>query len=256
MRNGIAGLVGVIVLTTLVGRAGAENATTRPEAGNTATTKPHVNRAATPRKQPEEAWAQKHASFVERAKKGDVEVLFTGDSITAGWNGAGSAVWQKYFGEMKAANFGIGGERTQHILYRLGDGELEGINPKVFVLLIGTNNASAGDPPEDTAQAIRAILDLVKAQCPTTKVLLLAILPRGDANDPKRLVNQKVNELIAKFDDGGKTIRFLDIGGKLVQTDGAIDKTIMADGVHLTRKGFEIEAETILPVISEMLGAK
>jgi lysophospholipase L1-like esterase len=248
------------VLLSIIGaattRAAADTVTSQPAAKPAPTSRSDVPRPARPGKQPEASWTAAHESFVALAKKGGIDILFDGDSITRGWNGAGVTVWQKYFADMKAANFGIGGERTQHVLWRLQNGELEGISPKVFVLMIGTNNASAGDAPEDTAQGVLAIINTVKAKCPTTKVLLLAIFPRGaDANDPKRLVNNKVNELIAKFDDGGKTVKFLDINSKLMQADGTIDKTVMADSVHLTRVGFQIEAEAILPAIKELMQA-
>jgi len=209
---------------------------------------------ATPAKR-DANWEKRHAGMVELAKKGGVDLLFIGDSITDGWRGAGREVWKKSIEPLKAANFGIGGDRTQHILWRLQNGELEGLGPKLAVLMIGTNNGS--DQPEDIAAGVAAILETLKAKCPQTKVLLLAIFPRGpDAKDARRVNNDKVNALIAKLDDGGKTVKYLDIGAKFLQPDGVLTKEIMPDLLHLSPKGYEIEAEAILPVIREMMGVK
>ena len=156
---------------------------------------------------------------------------------------------------MKAANFGIGGDRTEHLLWRLQNGEMEGITPKLAVLMIGTNNTAGGHKPEDIAAGVTAIIEAVKAKSTKTKVLLLAIFPRGpDAKAAKRLNNDKVNALIAKLDDGGKTVKYLDIGAKFLQPDGTLTKEIMPDLLHLSAKGYEIETETILPVVKEMMG--
>ena len=209
---------------------------------------------ATPAKR-DAGWEKRHAGMVEEAKKGGIDLLFIGDSITDGWRGAGREAWKKNFEPLKAANFGIGGDRTQHVLWRLQNGELEGLSPKLAVLMIGTNNGS--DKPEDIAAGVAAILETLKAKCPKAKVLLLAIFPRGaDAKDPRRVNNDKVNALIAKLDDGGKAVKYLDIGAKFLQPDGTLTKEIMPDLLHLSPKGYEIETEAILPAIREMMGVK
>src|SRR5216684_6727264 len=124
---------------------------------------------------------KRHEGFVELARKGGIEVLFLGDSITDGWRGpAGQESWKKHFEPLHAANFGIGGDRTQHVLWRLQNGELEGIHPKLAVLMIGTNNSNGKDnTAEEIADGITAIVKEIQKRSPSTKVLLLGIFPRG-----------------------------------------------------------------------------
>ena len=156
-------------------------------------------------------WLARHEGFVAQAKTGGIDLLFMGDSITDGWRNKGANVWRKFYAPRHAANFGIGGDRTQHVLWRIKHGELTGIKPKVAVLMIGTNN-SKSDQPEPVADAIKLIVQEMRAQCPGTKVLLLAVFPRNTRNDtPEQIANnRKVNEIIAQLDDG-KNVRFLDI---------------------------------------------
>ena len=127
-----------------------------------------------------------HEAFVEIAKKGEAQVVFLGDSITAGWNGQ-KALFDKEYAQYKAANFGIGGDRTQHVLWRVENGEFEGLKPKVVVLMIGTNNSGvAANSVEQIAAGIKNIIDAIHKRTPDTKVLLLAIFPRGagETNNP------------------------------------------------------------------------
>jgi lysophospholipase L1-like esterase len=208
---------------------------------------------ATPRKQPDADWEKKHAEFVETAKKGGIDLLFAGDSITHGWDTTGKQAFAKNFAAYKVANFGIGGDRTEHILYRLQNGELDGITPKLIVLLIGTNNNASGHKPEDTAQGIHAILETIKSKSPQTKVLLLGILPRGD-DDVKRKANDKTNALIAAFDDGGKTVSYLDIAAKFTAPDGKLSEPdFQEDHLHLSAKGYDDFAAAIVSAIKQKL---
>jgi lysophospholipase L1-like esterase len=187
-----------------------------------------------------------HESFVEVAKKGEAQVVFLGDSITAGW-GRQAAIFDKEFGQYKAANFGIGGDRTQHVLWRVENGEFEGIKPKAVVLMIGTNNSGAADnSPAQIAAGIKNIISAIHQRSPNTKVLLLAIFPRGatEANNPGRAKNQAVNALIAKFDDGQK-VRYLDIGAKFLTADGTLEKSVMPDLLHLNAVSYQIWADAI-----------
>ncbi len=194
----------------------------------------------------------RHKKFLEIAKKGGVEVLFLGDSITHGWEG--QKAWKKYFQPLKAANFGIGGDQTGHVLWRLTEGgELEGISPKVAVLMIGTNN-SGRDSAEQIAQGITLIIKTIQEKSPTTKVLLLGIFPRGEkAGTPIRGKLAQVNQIVAKLDDGGKTVKYLDIGDKFLEKDGSLSRAIMPDFLHLSPRGYEIWAEAITPTLQEML---
>ena len=208
---------------------------------------------ATPRKQPDADWEKKHVEFSEVAKKGGIELLFMGDSITHGWESSGKQAWAKNFASSNVANFGIGGDRTEHILYRFQNGELDGISPKLIVLLIGTNNCASGHKPDDIALGIRAILDTVKSKSPQSKVLLISILPRAD--DPaKEAACTAVNALIQKFDDNGANVKFLDIRKSFMDGEKQNADAFAADHLHLSAKGYDVFAAVILPAIKQMLG--
>lgn len=207
-------------------------------------------------------WTKRHENFVGIAKKGGVDVLFVGDSITDAWGGEGhnpsapgAKLFESEFVPLKAANFGISGDRTEHVLWRLQNGELDGIQPKVLMLMIGTNNSGA-NTAEDITEGIKAIVKEVHKRSPKTKVLLLAVFPRGEKPNPQREKLKEVNKAVAKLDDGGKTVKFLDIGDKLMQADGTISKDIMPDYLHLSPKGYQIWADAVKGPIKELLGAK
>jgi lysophospholipase L1-like esterase len=239
----LAGLVGALALADRTSQAGDKK-------NPAATPSPRLDKGG----QPSAGWMKTHEAFVARAKKGDVDVLFLGDSITAGWNGKfGKAAWQKYFEPLKAANFGIGGDRTEHVLWRISNGELDGITPKVAVLMIGTNN-SGSNSAEQIAEGITAIVKKIREKSPATKVLLLAVFPRSPKADAAvRAKIADINTMIAKLDDGN-AIRYLDIGKKFLQDDGSLSKEIMYDFLHLTDRGYEIWGEAITPVLRKMLG--
>jgi lysophospholipase L1-like esterase len=198
-------------------------------------------------------WKDRHEKFVEVAKKGDVDVLFLGDSITQGWEGKGKEVWKKNFEPLKAANFGIGGDQTGHVLWRITEGkELEGINPKVAVIMIGTNNTGSHTPAQ-IAGGVEAIVQELRKQKPQMKILLLAVFPRAEKpDDPRRLKVKETNALIKKLDDG-KNVFYKDIGDKFVEADGTISKEIMEDHLHLTARGYGIWADAIRPDVEKLL---
>ena len=202
----------------------------------------------------EGGWMTRHNSFNERIKKGDVDLLMIGDSITQGWEGAGKDVWAKYYGDRKAVNLGIGGDRTQHVLWRLDNGNIEGIHPKVAVLMIGTNN-SGSNTSEQIAEGVTAIVNKLKAKLPGTKILVLAIFPRGtDKNDARRKVNEGANAIISKLADD-KTVFYLDIGPKFLKDDEAktLSKDVMPDLLHLNKASYETWAESIEPTLKKLL---
>jgi lysophospholipase L1-like esterase len=213
------------------------------------------NPAADPKPR-DKGWVKRHEGFVAIAKKGDVDVLFLGDSITDAWRGkAAKPTWDKLFAPLKAANFGIGGDQTQHVLWRITNGELDGITPKVAVLMIGTNNLG-GHSAEQIAGGVTAIVKSIQEKSPTTKIMLLAIFPRDAGPDsPRRAKIADINKMIAKLDDG-KKVRYLDIGKKFLEADGTLPRTIMPDLLHLSARGYEIWGEAIDPLLHEMLGTK
>lgn len=194
------------------------------------------------------AWKQRHEANLKKPK--DAELVFVGDSITEGWGN--NAIWQKHY--PKASNLGIGGDTTQNVLWRLENGEVEGLAPKAVVILIGTNNFGLhGDKPDDVVRGVAAVVQAVRKKLPKAKVLLLGIFPR-DAN-PKAGIREslkKVNAEIAKLDDK-KSVRFLDLGPKFLAADGSIAKEIMPDALHLSEKGYEIWAESMNPLLSELM---
>jgi lysophospholipase L1-like esterase len=190
-----------------------------------------------------------HKKYVERAKQGNVDLVFLGDSITQGWNN--NEVWQRYYGARNAANFGIGGDRTQHVLWRIQNGEFEGISPKLIVLMIGTNN-SGSDSPDEIAQGVTAIVKELQEKLPQTKILLLGVFPRGEKPGAIRERLASVNHQISKLDDGSH-VKYLDIGKSFLNEDGTISKDVMPDYLHLSLKGYRIWADAIEPTIWSML---
>jgi len=203
-------------------------------------------------------WVERHEGFVAEARKGGIEVLFLGDSITDGWRTKGKAVWEKQYAPCHAANFGIGGDRTQHVLWRMEHGELDGIKPKVVVLMIGTNNTGKerdGQPRNTTPEIIEGVTAIVKglrAKLPQSKILLLAVFPRGGKDTPIRDQLKEINTALAKLDDG-KMVKFLDIGGKFLEPDGTLPKDIMPDLLHPNEKAYQIWADAMESTLADLV---
>lgn len=197
-------------------------------------------------------FAKAHEKFVSIAKEGKAQLVFLGDSITAGWNG-NKEIWDKAFGQYEPANFGIGGDRTQHVLWRITNGELDGVKPKACVLMIGTNN-SGSDSAEGIAKGITKIVQTIREKQPQAKILLLAVFPRGATpdNNPGRAKLTEVNQIISKLDDG-KQVFYLDIGPKFTQPDGSLTKEIMPDFLHLSPAGYQIWADAIKDKLAELM---
>jgi beta-glucosidase len=203
-----------------------------------------------------EAWWQaRQKSMNDRVKKGNVDLLMIGDSITHGWEGGGKDVWKQYYEKRNAVNLGIGGDQTQHVLWRLDHGNIDGIQPKLAVLMIGTNNAGCGNPAE-IAAGVKAIVTKLRTKLPQTKVLVLAIFPRGpDTKDRLREVNAKANKIVAKLADD-RDVYFLDIGAKFLDQDGNLPREIMPDLLHPNAKGYMIWAEAIEPTVKKLMDEK
>jgi beta-glucosidase len=201
-----------------------------------------------------------HESFLERGKSGPIGVLFLGDSITQGWTKA-PEVWKAHYEKYQPANFGIGGDQTQHVIWRIENGEFDGIKPKVVVLMLGTNNTGANTASE-IAAADTKIVQMIRAKLPQTKVLLLAIFPRGPRKDKagnitddgiaKMKIIREANAQLAKLDDG-RNVRFLDIGPKFLDANGRIPDSIMPDQLHPTAAGYQIWAEAMQPTLDAMM---
>jgi lysophospholipase L1-like esterase len=194
-----------------------------------------------------------HENFLREASQQKVNLLFLGDSITEHWRYQGSNVWNRYYAPRHAANFGIGGESTWGVLWQVKQGELANLKPKVIVLLIGTNQTGT-DSPDEIASDIEALVQEIRATCPESKVLLLALFPRNHAGDTpaQRESIKKINTTIAGMDDG-KMIRFLNINDRFLGPDGKISASLMPDFLHPSEKGYQVFAEAMEPTLAEML---
>ena len=223
---------------------------------------PRTNSAIVPLLSP--GFRAKHDANVEIARKGDIDVLFMGDSITDFWRDAGrgdvpnppragKAVFDRYYGAMKVANFGISGDTTQGVLYRLQSGEGQGFKPKAIMLMIGTNNTGRNSAPE-IAEGIGAVVLEMRKDFPDARILLLAVFPRGNPGDPARATIAEINQKIAKLDDG-KNVFYLDIGNKFLNADSVITTDIMNDRLHPTEKGYEIWAEAVKEPLAKLMAA-
>ena len=196
-----------------------------------------------------------HQQYVEQIKQGNIDVLFTGDSITFKWRDMGKAQWDKYYGSMKAANFGHSGDGTQHLLWRLQNGECEGPAPKVVVLMIGTNNIGGNTySVSDVADGITANVNELRKHWPTTKIFLLGITPSGGSTPPKRTKVDAVNQIISKLDDG-RHVFYMDIGPKFMDKDGFVSPALI-NGLHPTADGYEVWGAAIKEPLDNLLQNK
>jgi beta-glucosidase len=207
-------------------------------------------------------WVKRHEKLNEEVKKrGDeIKLLFIGDSITDAWSGSprdsGQKEWEKRFAPRGAINLGIGGDRSQHVLWRLENGNIVGLKPKAAVLMIGTNNSNGKDnTAEEIADGIKAIVAKLRKELPETKILLLAIFPRGAKPNAQREKNAQASKLASEVADG-KMVYYLDIGDKFLEADGTLTKEIMPDLLHLSPKGYTIWADAIEPKVAELMGEK
>ena len=203
-------------------------------------------------------WMGRHEGFVAEAKQGGIDVLFMGDSITDGWRNRGKAVWDREYAPFKAANFGIGGDRTQHVLWRLRNGEGEGYQPKAIVLMIGTNNTgrerdgTVRNTTPEIVEGVTAVVQELRGRFPEAKVLFLAIFPRGEKDDPRRAQIADINKQLAKLHDGNY-VHYLDIGSAFLEADGTLPKEVMPDLLHPNEKGYEIWADAIREPLKQLL---
>lgn len=212
--------------------------------------------ALSPQPRTEPGLSKLHESFNEISRKGEAQIVFLGDSITQGWGGAGKESWNTTWAPLKAANFGIGGDRTEHVLWRLDHGNFEGLKPKLTVLMIGTNNTGHRmDPAAETAAGIKAILEKLKSKQPEMKILLLGIFPRGEKKDnPQRIRTNEINQLLPALADG-KQVHFLDISSSFLQPDGTLSREVMPDFLHLSPKGYALWTSAIEPKVKELTAA-
>lgn len=199
-----------------------------------------------------ESWYEYFQDDVNIAKAGDVDLLFVGDSITQGWP---SPLWENYFGAYRPANFGIGGDHTGNVLWRLQHGELENLSPRAIVLLIGINNFfHNGDTSEDVFKGVKAVVAQLQTSFPETRILLNGVLPhKENADDPMRQLIIETNHLIRTLGDE-ELVFYRDYGSLLLEPDGSISLEIMPDTLHLAEPGYKIWAEAMFPLLDNWLG--
>jgi lysophospholipase L1-like esterase len=199
---------------------------------------------------------QKHENNLEVARAGDVELLLMGDSITDFWRNAegayaGKPVLDEYFGQWQIANFGIAGDTTQGVIYRLQNGEGEGFTPRAIMLMIGTNTTRANSAAE-IAEGVGAIVLDMRTRWPGAKILLLGVFPRGGANDPARGTIAEINQRIAKLHDG-QSVHYLDIGKVFLDGNGDIPREVMSDGLHPSTEGYRRWAEAVKEPLTRLM---
>ncbi|KAK1155141.1 platelet-activating factor acetylhydrolase IB subunit gamma [Acipenser oxyrinchus oxyrinchus] len=211
------------------------------------------NPAATPTAAPDVhgdgRWLSLHHRFVSDSKDKEPEVLFVGDSLVQLLHQF--EIWRELFSPLHALNFGIGGDGTQHVLWRLQNGELDHINPKIIVLWVGTNNH--GDTAEQVAEGIGAIVKLIHSKQPTARVLILGLLPRGKSPNALRVKNARVNQLVQEALPSLPGASFLDVDPGFVHSDGTISHHDMYDYLHLTRAGYATVCQPIHTRLLAML---
>jgi lysophospholipase L1-like esterase len=204
-----------------------------------------------PREQ--EGWVKRHESMNERVKQGNVDLLMIGDSITHGWEVPGKETWAELYEKRNAVNLGISGDRTEHVLWRLQNGNIDGITPKAAVIMIGTNNLSDNTAPE-IADGVGAIVKLLREKQPQMKILLLAVFPRDEkpGTDNRKEIGQ-LNKLLRKNADG-KMVTFLNINKAFLDKDGVLSKKIMPDALHPNQEGYKLWGAAMEPKLREVLG--
>ena len=194
-------------------------------------------------------WVTRFQENLNRTKGKKFDLVFDGDSITDFWQDKGKEVWKKYYGSIPAADFGISGDKVEHLLWRLQQGQVEGMDPKLIVLMIGTNNTGR-DSADQIAKGIKAAVNEYLQRCPHAHVLLLGVFPRAtSAADPVRSKIADINKEIAGLE--GERVIYLDLGPKLLEPDGTLSADVMPDHLHPSAKGYEIWAEAIQPIVEK-----
>lgn len=195
----------------------------------------------------------RHEEFLARLKEGPIDLLFVGDSITDFWPRRGEYTWLQ-FARYNPANFGISGDRTENVLWRMLNGELEGISPKLVVMMIGTNNVGQcpDEKPEWAAEGVKKLVETLRQKLPNSKLLLLAVFPRGSKDSVLRQKVAAINKALPALADGRQVV-YLDIGDKFLGADGEIPADVMPDKLHPSPKGYGIWYAAVAPTIAELM---
>ena len=198
----------------------------------------------------------RHEQLNEISRKGGIDLVFLGDSITQGWEGAGKQTWDKHYAHRRAANFGIGGDKTQHVQWRLDHGNLDGLSPKLIVVLIGINNGAGNNPPQ-IAEGVIAILQRLRRKLPEARILLMGIFPYGaDANNQNRAHLNGANPILKRAAASDPMIDYRDIGHLFLDEHGAYRPDVTPDRLHLKARGYEIWAAAIEDDVVRLMGER
>lgn len=211
-----------------------------------------TNTAAIPVPMAKPGWMERHESMNAKAQQGNIDLIYIGDSIVQRYEGVGKPVWDHYYAPRKALNLGISGDRTQHVIWRLDHGNLDGISPKLAIVMIGQNNGGHNTAAE-IAEGVTEVVKRIRSRLPSTKILLLGIFQRREKPTPERAVLAEANETISKLADAS-TIYYLDINSVFVQPDGTISSSLMPDFEHPSELGFRRWAEAIEAKVAELMG--
>lgn len=213
-----------------------------------------VNTALIPKPGGSDTWWRRHNAMNSKARTGDVGLVYIGDSIVNSWQWDGEPVWKHYYEPRKGMVCGITGDRTEQVLWRLQHGNIDGITPKLAIVMIGQNNGPS-NTGEEIGAGIAAIVQLLREKLPSTKILLLAIFPRGEKVTPEREVLATANGIAAKLADG-KQIFYRDINHLFLAPDGGVRASLMPDYEHPNEEGHRAWAAAIEPLVAQLMGDK
>jgi beta-glucosidase len=220
------------------------------------TDRDHMKDAITPMPRRDNSYVSRHKAFISRATQGKIDLLFVGDSIVAGWATQGKEVWEREYAPRNAANMGIPGDKTQFMLWRLADGEMQGYTPHVVVLMAGTNNLKSGDtrmPPDAVAAGVGEIVKLFRKQWPQTHVLLLGILPRQPEYDWIAEAIRDTNTKLKALAEADDHVTFLDFGNRFLDENGKVREDLMPDRLHPNTAGYEIWVKAMRDTLNQLM---
>ena len=260
-RSSLSNCSGLLVLTVWVVwcwaiAASAGDATRAASLGEktNATTAPggKVNTAIVPVPGGGDTWKARHLAINARAKAGHVDLIYIGDSIVRSWMWDGTPVWDYYYAKRNGMIAGMTGDRTEQVLWRLQNGNIDGISPKLAIVMIGQNNGPF-NTGEEIGAGVAAIVQTLRKKLPETKLLVLAIFPRGEKPTAERAVLAKANEIASKLADGNYVF-YMDVNYLLLRPDGSIPASLMPDFEHPNEEGHRVWAAAIEPKVAELMG--
>lgn len=211
-----------------------------------------VNTAVVPSPGGSDTWRSRHEEMNARAKMGNVDLVYIGDSIVGNWKWEGKAAWDHYYAKRNGLILGISGDRTEQVLWRLQHGNVDGISPKLAIVMIGQNNGPF-NTGEEIGAGVAAIVQTLRDKLPETKILVLAIFPRGEKPTPERAVLAKANDVVSKLADG-EHVFYMDVNYLWLRPDGSIPVTLMPDFEHPNEEGHRVWAAAIEPKVAELMG--